>query len=305
VLHVPANPAGIAWRNVDALRRRGVDAELAVYERAAAHPEADWAIDLPPDVLRRGAAQLHVVLRFAPHVDVFHFYGETLLPARLQFRALRLARRRGVIQLVAADVHEKTAAELAWTAHAPARIVDSYATARVVPDAVVVPPSVDTDAIVPIPPRERERPLVVVAPGTPAADAARVAAACEELGAELELLDADLHHEQAVERCKRGELVVDDLSGGWYSGFGADALALGKPVVACLDDEARRRTEAAFGTSVPIVAARRDAIAGTLRPLLADAAERTRIGAASRAYAELVHDSVAVADRLLGIYARL
>jgi glycosyltransferase involved in cell wall biosynthesis len=42
-----------------------------------------------------------------------------------------------------------------------------------------------------------------------------------------------------------------------------------------------------------------------LRPLVADAAERRRLGAASRAYVERVHDVERIADRLLDVYARI
>jgi len=39
--------------------------------------------------------------------------------------------------------------------------------------------------------------------------------------------------------------------------------------------------------------------------LVADAAERRRVGAASRAYVERVHDVERIADRLLDVYSRL
>jgi hypothetical protein len=44
VTHCPVNTAGIPWANVQALRDRGVDARLVVFNRNALHPEAD--IDL-------------------------------------------------------------------------------------------------------------------------------------------------------------------------------------------------------------------------------------------------------------------
>jgi hypothetical protein len=75
--------------------------------------------------------------------------------------------------------------------------------------------------------------------------------------------------------------------------------------VAFLHDEAVRRTEDAFGLPVPIVRADRERLVDTLRPLAESAAERRRIGAESRAYAEQVHDLDRVADRLLALYARL
>ena len=50
---------------------------------------------------------------------------------------------------------------------------------------------------------------------------------------------------------------------------------------------------------------RRDARASGCAPLVADAAERRRLGAASRAYVERVHDQERITDRLLDVYARL
>ena len=66
-----------------------------------------------------------------------------------------------------------------------------------------------------------------------------------------------------------------------------------------------RRTEEAFGTRVPIVSATAETLRETLRPLVADAARRRELGAASRAYVERVHDLERITDRLLDLYARL
>ena len=53
-------------------------------------------------------------------------------------------------------------------------------------------------------------------------------------------------------------------------------MALGKPVVTFLHDEAVARTEDAFGTEVPIVSATAETLVDRLRPLVEDAAERRR-----------------------------
>ena len=53
------------------------------------------------------------------------------------------------------------------------------------------------------------------------------------------------------------------------------------------------------------MSATKDDLRARLEPLVADAAERRRIGAASRAYVEQVHDLERVADRLLALYSRL
>ena len=66
-----------------------------------------------------------------------------------------------------------------------------------------------------------------------------------------------------------------------------------------------QRTEEALGIEVPIVRATKETLPDVLRRLVADPAERRRIGAASRAFVERVHDADRMADRLLDIYARL
>ena len=56
---------------------------------------------------------------------------------------------------------------------------------------------------------------------------------------------------------------------------------------------------------MPIVSATAETLVETLRPLVADAGLRRRLGAESRAYVERVHDIDVIADRLLDLYARL
>jgi glycosyltransferase involved in cell wall biosynthesis len=98
---------------------------------------------------------------------------------------------------------------------------------------------------------------------------------------------------------------VDQLNAGWYGLFAIECMALGKPVVTFLHDEAVERTERELGTRVPIVQATKENLRTQLERLVASAPERRRIGAESRAYVEQVHDVERVADRLLALYARL
>jgi glycosyltransferase involved in cell wall biosynthesis len=56
---------------------------------------------------------------------------------------------------------------------------------------------------------------------------------------------------------------------------------------------------------VPLVRAAKDTLADVLRPLVSSPEERRRIGAASRAYVERVHDADKIAARLLALYAEL
>ena len=304
----PVNTAGVPWTNTQALRRRGVDARLVVFERYKLHPEADWSLGAVIDkpLLARQARQWAALARLLPRTDVFHFhFGLTLVPQSLQFPILRAARKKSVMHYLGTDIRGKSPEQLASGRKADAQVVGSYDAIRWVPEAEVIPPGVDLSRIAAAPPSDRGRPLIVHAPSSRRRKGTEhVLAAAEGLDADLELVEG-LHHDEALERYRAADIVVDQLNAGWYGLFAIEAMALGKPVVTFLRDEAIRRTEEAFGTRVPIVSATAETLREALRPLVADAARRRELGAASRAYVERVHDLERVADRLLDLYARL
>ncbi len=306
VTHCPVNVAGIPWENVQALRRKGVDARLVVFNRGALHPEADWSLDRSGGVARQQLTQWRALAKLLPRTDVFHFYfGLTLVPKSLQFPLLRATQRKSVYHFLGSDIRGKPAAALAYGRRADAQIVGSYDAVRWVPEAEVVPPGIELSRYDPVPPSNRERPLVVHAPSDRRKKGTEhVIAACSQLPVELEIVEG-LHHDEARRRYEAADIVVDQLNAGWYGLFAIEAMALGKPVVTFLHDEAVRRTEQAFGVEVPLVTATKETLAERLRPLVEASAERRRIGAAGRAYVERVHDADVVADRLLDIYSRL
>ncbi|HEX4929781.1 MAG TPA: glycosyltransferase family 4 protein [Gaiellaceae bacterium] len=304
----PVNTAGVPWTNTQALRRRGVDARLVVFERYKLHPEADWSLNAPSNslLLSRQARQWAALARLLPRTDIFHFhFGLTLVPQSLQFPILRAARKKSVMHYLGSDIRGKTPEQLAYGRKADAQVIGSYDAIRWVPEAEVIPPGIDLARIQPAPPSERARPLIVHAPSSRRRKGSEhVIAAVEGLDADLELVEG-LHHDEAFERYRAADIVVDQLNAGWYGLFAIEAMALGKPVVTFLHEEAVRRTEEAFRTRVPIVSATAETLREALRPLVADAARRRELGAASRAYVEQVHDLDRVTDRLLALYARL
>jgi glycosyltransferase involved in cell wall biosynthesis len=256
--------------------------------------------------VRQQATQWRAFARLARQTDIFHFYfGLTLLPKSLQFPLLRALGKRSVMHFLGSDIRGRSAAELAWAQRAGARVVGSYDAIRWVPDARVIPPGIDVRAIEPAPPSDRERPVVLHAPSSRARKGTEhVVAACEELNVELEIVEG-LDHREAFERYRNADVIVDQLNAGWYGVFAIEAMALGKPVVTFLHDEAVRKTEEAFDVEVPIVNATAETLAGALRPLVESADARQRVGRASRAYVEEVHDLERMTDRLLALYAEL
>ena len=300
------NTAGVPWSHVQAQRKRGVDARLVVFNRYPLHPEADWSLDRKGGFARKQLAAWRALARLLPRTDVFHFYfALTLVPQSVQYPLLRLFRKRSVMHYLGSDIRGKAAGELGAGRKAGAQVVGSYDAVRWVPEAEVIPPGIDVRSLPPAYPGDRARPIILHAPSSRRRKGTEhVLAACEGLDAELVLVEG-LRHDEAFARYRAADIVVDQLNTGWYGLFAIECMALGKPVVSFLRDEPVRRTEEALGVSVPIVRATKDDLRERLQPLVTSAAERRRVGEASRAYAEEVHDLERVTDRLLALYARL
>jgi len=305
-VHCPVNTAGVPWANVQALRRRGVDARLVVFNRYKLHSEADWSLERRGGLARKQLTQWSALAQLLPKTDVFHFYfGLTLVPQSLQFPILGALRKKSVMHYLGSDIRGKSPEELAHGKKADAQVVGSFDAVRWVPEAEMIPPGLDVQAIEPSPPSDRTRPVILHAPSSRRRKGTEeVIAACEGLDADLILVEG-LHHDEAFERYREADIVVDQLNAGWYGLFAIECMALAKPVVTFLHEEAVDRTQRELDVRIPLVRATKETLRTQLEPLVASASERRRIGAESRAYVEQVHDLERVADRLLALYARL
>jgi glycosyltransferase involved in cell wall biosynthesis len=293
---------------VNALRRKGVDARLLVFWPQKWRPnEYDINLDLPRNGLLRQQLVLWPALaRYLPQTDIFHFYfGKTLVPKSLQIPILRAARKKSVMHFLGADIRGKRPEELEYRKKFDRWLVGSYAATRWVPDAEVIPPGLDLRGYRPVPPVARERPLVVHAPSDLEKKGTQhIVEACERLPVDLDVVHG-VPHDQAVERFKRADIVVDQMHYLWHGVFAIECMAYGKPVVTHLDPEAVEQTERAFGVKVPIVRASAENLVEQLRPLVESFELRKRLGEEGRAYVERVHDLEQVADRFIEIYRSL
>ena len=292
---------------MQALRRKGIDARLVVFNTHPAHPEADLDLRLPdgPFWLRQ-AAQLRALARLLPRTDIFHFYfGLTVVPKRLQFPILTATRKKSVFHFVGSDIRGKSPDELAYGREADAQIVGSYDASRWIPEAEVVPPGIDLSAIEPVPSREVGPMRVAHAALSRSRKGTDViVAACAEVGIELDVIE-NVRHDEVGPRLAQADIVVDQLNSGWYGLFAIEAMAYGKPVLGYIHEEAAARTAEAFGVEVPIVRTSKESLAADLRRLAGSGDERRERGAMARAYVERVHDADTMADRLIAIYSRL
>jgi hypothetical protein len=306
VLHCPVNTAGIPWSYVQALRRKGVDARLLVFDRGRLHPEADIVLNRPPGLVGRLATQSRAQLALLGETDIFHFYfGLTLVPKTIQFPLLRLAGKRSIYHFLGSDIRGKTPRQLRYAFRADAQLVGNYDDLRWLPESEVVFPGINLVEYQPHPPSERKRPLIVHAPSNRGKKGtAEVIQACELLNADLEIVEG-LPHQQARARYEAADIIIDQLRVGWYGVFAIEAMALGKPVVCYLHQDALEMTEQHLAVRPPLVSATAGTLIQALQPLVESTSERRRVGAASRAYVEQAHDVDKIADQLIHTYSRL
>ncbi|HEV8459984.1 MAG TPA: glycosyltransferase family 4 protein [Gaiellaceae bacterium] len=306
VTHCPVNIAGIPWENVQALRRKGVDARLVVFERGKLHHEADCSLDRHGSLPQKLAQQFAAFAKLAPKTDIFHFYfGLTLIPKSAQFPLLKLLRKKSVFHYLGSDIRGKTPEQLAYGKRADAQVVGSYDATRWVPEARVIPPGLDLSEFTPVPPSDNPRPLVVHAPSNREKKGTKfVIEACEQLAVDLDIVEG-VPHEEARARYARADIVVDQLNAGWHGVFALESMALGKPVVTYLKEDVVEKSAKGFGIRIPIVPATKETLVEALQPLVEQPALRREIGAQSRAYVEQVHGIDRIADRLLDLYRSL
>ena len=321
VLHSPVNIAGGPGAISQGLRELGVQSTLLVFNERPFERGFDRNLQLrdtsrvssvPFNLPRQLAAFVWGAARF----DVFHFHaGLTLLPRKLNLPALRLLRKGIVFQSWGSDLRGRRASEVSYLRGADAIIVGSFLTRRLAPrgpwpEYDVVHPAVVLTDWQPSPTEPGDLLRVAHAPSKRSVKGTEaVLAAVESLrgrGAPIELdLIEGVPNREARARYAAADVVVDQLRIGWYGMLAIEAMALAKPVVVHLDEDAAAETEEAFGLELPLVRADERTLEDVLAGLVEARESLPELGRRSRDYVEQVHAHTKVAQQVLEIYERV
>jgi glycosyltransferase involved in cell wall biosynthesis len=332
VLHAPSEIAGQTSILARALRDLGVDARSL-----ATNPTfAQYAVDemRPYDampVARRYAGYLGLLARHLTRWDVFHFhFGRTLIPPHnFDLPLYRALGKKIVFHYHGCDVRDRahmraTHAHSTCTEcdppfciparqrrilreaehHAHAEIVSTPDLLESAPRAMQLHVAVWLPDYPVTPFRETPR-RVLHAPtnrlikGTPYVERAFDALRSRFPGVEFQVVERVpwVELRRVMADC---DVLVDQLHMGWYGMVAAEAMAMGRPVLAYVrpDFEARMK-------DAPVVRTGVDTLTADLDALLRDAPRRRALAERGRAYVEREHDAHVVAGRLLDLYRSL
>jgi glycosyltransferase involved in cell wall biosynthesis len=321
VLHSPVNVAGGPGAISAGLRELGVESTLLVFNERPFERGFDVNLELR-DTSRVSSVPFNLpkqlrALRWAMReFDVFHFHaGLTLAPRRITLPLLRRARKGIVFQSWGSDLRGRSTSEVDYLRQAGAVIVGSYLTRRLAPrgpwpEYDVVPPAIVLRDWEPAPAapggvvRLAHAPSKRAVKGTEAVIAAVEALRARGAPIELDLIEGVPNREARL-RYAAADVIVDQLKIGWYGMFAIESMALAKPVVVHLDEEATAETEEAFGLELPLVRANEGNLETVLAGLLEVRETLPQLGRRSREYVERVHAHTSVARRVLEIYERV
>jgi glycosyltransferase involved in cell wall biosynthesis len=321
VLHAPVNIAGGPGAISQGLRDIGVESTLLVFNERPFERGFDRNLRLR-DTNRLANVPFNLPKQLAafawalPRFDVFHFHaGMTLAPARLNLPVLKAASKGIVFQSWGSDLRGRRAEEVGYLRSAGAVIVGSYLTRRLAPrgpwpEYDIVPPAIVLRDWEPAPKERGEALRVAHAPskravkGTDTVIAAVEALRGRGVAIELDLIEG-VPHREARRRYAEADVIVDQLRIGWYGMLAIEAMALAKPVVVHLDEQAAAETEEVFGLELPLIRADERNLTDVLARLVEERESLPARGRRSREYVERVHAHTEVARRVLEIYERV
>jgi len=323
VLHGMSEISGQGSYTVQGLRRNGVVAELALFSDQKNRCAADIILDRTDRAGVRAFAE-----RAAEEIDVFHSHaGDTLLPDQsdldlfkenhvrvfTEFHGTEIRYIFNDIPLPFAPKERIPSAErlqrqkllLNLMNKSDGIILHSEGQYPYLPQDVskpvyIVPLRVDIRRLTAQYETGNKRLRIVHAPtnrrfkGT-----GRILEALERVKEDFELVLVEgKTPEEALEIYHTADILIDQISGGSYGVLSIEAMALGKPVIAYISEQTRRRHPL-----LPIVSADFDSLGDAVSDLISDEQKRIHLGRRGREYVERYHDHVRVAALLAELYA--
>jgi glycosyltransferase involved in cell wall biosynthesis len=110
----------------------------------------------------------------------------------------------------------------------------------------------------------------------------------------------DVSHQQLFKEYERCDIFVDQISVGWYGTAALEAMCVGRPVCAFIDERYFQYID--YADEIPAINVTKENISNQLRKVLNKREWLSEMGKRSRAFVEKYHDIENVTKNLINIY---
>lgn len=339
ILHCPSATGGQAWTLSRAERGLGYQSDNVIFRGSYISYFHDENLNL--SYRRPFLSSFKVLIFFLKAVrkyDVFHFYfGHSMLPFYFDLPILKLLRKKIFFTFQGCDIRRKKYCLANFKINAcreclspgcknkfhdflkilKLKIMVFFANKTFVlnPDLKVISPTsemmpyanVDLNKWTFLPLEEKKEIEVLHAPtdreikGTKYVLEAMSKLKNDGYPVKLKLVE-NIPNNEMLDYCKNADIVVDQLSVGWYGGFAVEMMALGKPVICYLNEDHLRFVS--WADEIPIVNANKDNIHDKLKWLINNSERRKNLGRAGRNYVEKYHNPLKIAKDMINFYEK-
>ncbi len=332
ILHGTIDIANQMFTLTKELKMRGYLAcSLNYYPNYLAYEKADYTLDINmfTDIKEANYFYRHVMKRYIEHFDIFHFhFGTSLTLDNSDLPLLSELNKKIFMHHWGSDVR-RYSLSVRYNPYTVVKVSDEYSILKklemlgkfiktcFVADyelylhvkdfyekIIILPQAINLDNYDFIPPQSKikNKIRIVHAPTNRVVKGTNfVLRAINELyeSYKIELiLVENMSHQRALEIYKSADIIIDQLCIGTYGLFALEAMALGKPVIAYINEEFSKF----YPQDLPIISANPDNVKQVLKNVLDNIEILDEISYRSRKYVERYHDVKHVVDKLIKIY---
>lgn len=302
ILHI-GDVAGVPQKMAQAQRELGHKSDVLSYQRHIFGYKVDFCYPIGSKFPYNYIKRFIVFLEFAGKYDVYHFHGGTLLPKGIDSILWKILNKKIIVHHHGSELRFKSE-EYVYSKFADKILVSTPDLLEWSPNAIWLPNPIDTKEYESVELNSQIHKLKILhAPSSRGIKGTEYVIQAinklKENGYMIEfILLENVSHNEVLKQIMLSDIVIDQLILGWYGMFSIEAMCMGRPVLCYIKNDL-----ANIYKNLPILNTNPNILYDNLTKLIEDEGLRMELGILGKKYAEEVHGSKIIAERLIKLYS--